>query len=561
MSRWPSSAVLGVVVAVVVAGVVADGLVDDTGQTVVAPTEATLAAGTSTCAAVALAEDGEVTASTVSLPTGTTDDADAAGSAELRLEQDGTLRRLATPPGDGSARATAVVGTTGDIALTARWSDAPLLLSRRWRVGDSARVPGSVEGPCPAEPARSWVVPGVATAGGAAATLHLANPTEAAASLSVTFTTPDGPVAPTRLANLAVSAHERVSVDLNEFVPEEPDLGVVVTTRAGRVVAEVTQTLEAAVGGVDGRALVPAETTPRTVWTIPWVSAAEDGAPWVWVTNPSDEPTDVRLVLHTEDGPVVPPDAGVSLPPDTTQRIDLRGALADVGTAAVTVRSAADVPIVASGAVLRSVPDDAVRGGFTVVQGLAATDAVSAAQSAVGASGRERVLALANPGEQDATVSVRVVGSSAAATTTVTEDLVLGAGSSTQLPLGAALPSEGGFAVVIEPVDGQVVAAMVTTSGEGPLDLIASAARPFPSVVLVTSPDVVRDQSLLHPVQRGDLDRTRDAPSPSPSPSVPASPPPTPTTPAPDAPAPATPAPGTTASDPPTPEATTDPGS
>ncbi len=508
----PSSTVVLVLVAVVVGlGLVADGLVEPELATPPAVGDVPLLAGSTTCAAVSLDEASDVLASTVAW---SPEDAEP-GSATLRLAAGGDVRVLGEVATDGGTEATTVVGTERAAALTARWEQTPLLLSRRWTIDETQRVPGTVEGPCPAAPASDWFVPGLTTAGGAAAVLHLANPTEGSASLSVSFTTPDGPVSPTRLANLAVESHGQVTVDLNQFVPEEADLGVVVRSRAGRVVAEVVQTLEAAVGGVDGRSLIAAHPAPAEAWTIPWVRAGDQETAWVWVTNPGDAPTDVRLVLHTADGPVVPPDSGLTLEPGATQRIDLRGALAEIGTAAVTVRSAPGVPIVANGAVLRAVEEDAIRSGVTVVEALPASAGPQAALSAVGGEGRERTLVVANPGEEDATVDVRVVGRTPSTARLVATGLVVPAGASTVLELGEDLPVEGGYAVVVEPTSGAVAASLVGTSLEGPLDLLSMAARPFPTTVEVVEPTVVRDRALLHP-----LDRDALGPPPEPAPTA-----------------------------------------
>lgn len=508
-SQISSGAVLAVVVTLVVTGLVVDA-VAGAGRSV-GDTDAAvpLLAGSSTCAAMALGDASQVTATTIAAPSedAASPSGDAASpAASLHLATDGALRPLDDPAVDGAAVATAVAGAGDAGALTARWHRAPLLLSRQWSVDSTQRVPGSVEGPCPAEPGTDWVVPGVATAGGAAAELFLANPTDGSASLAVSFTTPDGPVAPTRLANLAVPAHSQVTVDLNQFVPEEPDLGVVVTTRGGRVVAEVVQTLEAAVGGVDGRSLVAAEPALQEVWTIPWVTASDQESAWVWVTNPGEEATDVRLVLHTEAGPVVPPDSGVTLAPGSTRRIDLRGALGEVGTAAVTVRSAPGVPIAASGGVLRVVEGDAVRGGVAVVEALEASGGRHAALSAVGAEGTQRRLALANPGEEEAVVDISVVGRSPAVTHTVASGVRVPAGALLQVDLAEELPLEGGFAVVVDVVEGRTAATLISETADGPLDLTTAAARPFPMTVTVPTPTVLRDRSLLHPIDRAELD-------------------------------------------------------
>lgn len=497
-----STVVVGVVAAVVVAGLGVDAAIGPATPVPPAATEVPRLAGSSTCSALSLDDASAVTVASVAAPTEGED-----ASASLLLEQDGDVRPLQQPSVDGGAAATSVAGDGRLAGLTVRWEEAPLLLARRWEVDGSQRVPGAVEGPCPAEPATTWVVPGVITAGGAAAGLFIANPTDGPASLAVTFTTPDGPVTPTRLANIAVPAHGQVALDLNEFIPEEPDLGVVVRTRSGRVVAEVAQTLEAAVGGVDGRSLVAATATTAETWTVPWVRASDVESAWVWVTNPGEEATDVRLVLHTADGPVVPPDSGVTLPPGTTRRIDLRGALAEVeGSVGVTVRSAPGVPIAAAGGVLRSVEESAERGGIAVVQAVEATAGAHAGLSATGGAGRAALVAITNPGEEPADVEVRVTGHSVASATTVA-GLTIAPGAHIEVALGEALPDEGGWAVLVDVLEGVAAATLVTADDEGPLNLTASAVLPFPVTVEVVEPTVVADHRLLHPLRPApDLD-------------------------------------------------------
>lgn len=498
LAPGPALAVVAVVVAL---GLLVDGVLSPPRDDAVRSSAASPVVGASTCAVGSVGADGTLVATTV-VPAGS----DASGWGVVRAEAAGAVVTLGGPEPTGRPVAVPVEGVEGEVAVSARWEDVPLLLSRRWTVAAGERVPGTVEGPCPTAAATRWLVPGVATAGGAAARLHMANPSETPASVAVTFTTPEGPVAPTRLANLVVPAHGRTTISLNEFVPEEPDLGIEVVARAGSVVVEAEQTLEAAVGGVDGRSLVTAHPEPATDWTVPWVSAGDGESTWVWVTNPTDRATDVTLIVHTAEGPVVPPAGGLTLSPMSTQRIDLRGALGDGGVAAVTVRSTTEVPVVASGAVLRAVSGDAVRGGIAVVAGGIGGDVARAAVVA-DASGRSYTLALANPGDTPATVDVTLTPSVAEeAPRIISEALVVPAGGSLQLALGDHLPAEGGFAVQVDASEGGVVAGLVGASAEGPLDLSAALLQPFPSEVTAIAPEVRYDRSLLHPIDPVQID-------------------------------------------------------
>ncbi len=507
---------IGVLVAVVTAGLVADATMGAPQLAGAAGASGPVLAGASTCAALHTGPTTGATVATIADPSaGVTD---PAPWASLSMQSAGTVQRLETPDVTGGVTSVELTGDAADVLATARWEATPVLLSRRLELGEDARVPGAIEGPCPAGAASRWVVPGVATAGGAAAELHLANPSDVPSSLAVTFTTPAGRVEPTRLANIVVPAHGRTTIDLNEFAPEEPDLGVEVTTRTGTVVVEAVQSLEAAVGGIDGHALVVAHTTASTRWTLPWVSAADGESAWVWVTNPGDQPTDVRLVLHTSNGPIVPPATGLTLAPGTTQRLDLRGALADVSRGGITLRSNDGAPVVVSGAVVRA-SDDPVRGGIAMIEGVPDGGGGRAAVlSAAGDEGHSRFLAVANPGEETAVLDVTVVGADLASPAILADDLAVPAGGWTVLDLAGTLPAEGGFAVLLDVAEGQAVGTLVAESLSGPLDLNATLARPFPGTVQGAAVLLRRDRSLLHPLVTPGPVVPTDAPAPADAP-------------------------------------------
>jgi hypothetical protein len=509
---------LGVLLVVVLAGLGIDHALE--APVMAAPTAGSgpLLAGASTCAAVAV---GPGVGTTVATIVDTTDvPAVPEAWASLSVESGGLSLALPTPDATGRVLTSIVKGgdTEEDVLLTARWEATPLLMARRWEQGPAARVQGAIEGLCPSAAAPRWLIPGVATAGGAAATLHLANPSDVTASLSVTFLTPTGRVAPTRLANLVIPAHGRTTVQLNEFAPEEPDLGVEVVARTGTLVVEAVQTLEAAVGEIDGQSLVVAHTDPADTWTLPWMSAAKGESAWVWVTNPGTDPTDVRLVLHTVNGPVVPLASGLTLAPGTTQRLDLRGALADDTRGGITLRSTEGAPVVVSGAVLRSSDGGPLRAGIAVVEAIpAGIYPRAAALSTLGDDGRARFVALANPGDVDAVVDVAVVGRNALSPTMLADSLVLPAGGWAVLDLAAAIPIDGGFAVVITTTQGVAVGSLISESREGPLDLTAVLARPFPGSVDGFSVVVRPDRGLLHPIVEPSDDPAAVEPSAGPS--------------------------------------------
>ncbi len=83
---------------------------------------------------------------------------------------------------------------------------------------------------------------------------------------------------------------------------------------------------------------------------------------------------------------------------------------------------------------------------------------------------------------------------------TLADRLVIPAGGWTVLDLAGTLPIDGGFAVVITTIEGAAVASVVSESLEGPLELTAILARPFPGAVGGHSVVVRPDRGLLHPL-------------------------------------------------------------
>lgn len=177
--------------------------------------------------------------------------------------------------GDSSAAAS-VSPDRPALGVTVRWWEAPTAVTRIWDLQAVGGPSGLVAGPCEAEPSDVWVVPGMVTAGGAQANLVLANPFETDASVSISLTTPEGLLEPTLLENVVVPERSTRTVLVNEHAPERSDVGIVVRTRSGRIVAEAFQTFDAAIGGVEGVTLVKAARAPAEAWTIPWFASTPD---------------------------------------------------------------------------------------------------------------------------------------------------------------------------------------------------------------------------------------------------------------------------------------------
>lgn len=370
----------------------------------------------------------------------------------------------------------------GADGITARWWDHPAVLVRRAAVsaGGEGKARGVLEGPCPTEPAGRWVVPGATTEGGARASLLLANPFEADATVAVTLTTPDGAVTPALLENVVVPGRSVHTVALNEHAPEQPDLGIVVEALAGRVVVEGVQALHPAIGGVEGHALLAATTQPAATWTVPrFVSDEGDRASWLWLTNPGDEVAVVDVVVHGPSGGTVPPGFDeVVLEPATTQRLDLRGVLADGSPrGGVTVESRDDAPVAAS-VLTRYEDEDRERTGVTVQLGATAADTSWVVAGAV--HDRRRVeLQVANPAPAPATVDVALRVGSELLTPAPLQGLEVAPAAAGSVDLTPHLPADvDAYAAFVTVRLGQVVVGARAYDRTGTLDPVAGAGVP-----------------------------------------------------------------------------------
>ena len=89
-------------------------------------------------------------------------------------------------------------------------------LAHRRSGGHGAGRPGA------SAPSPTWYVPGFITAEGGSAQLYLANPFDADASVSISFTTPSGPVAPILLENVSVPAASVAPIELGSTSRARP---------------------------------------------------------------------------------------------------------------------------------------------------------------------------------------------------------------------------------------------------------------------------------------------------------------------------------------------------
>lgn len=381
----------------------------------------------------------------------------------------------------GSAALDTIADGVAEAGIATRWWELPIAVSRSWDVSAEGGVSGVVSGPCVHEPSARWVVPGMATAGGAQAVLHLANPFDSDATVAITLTTPEGVLAPRRLENVVVPRRSVERIELNEHAPEQTDLGVIVATRAGRVVAEGVQSFNAAIGGVEGLSLAAAAAEPAEFWTIPWFADDDSRGSWLWITNPGERSAAVEIIVHTDEGGIVPDGLEeLTLDPGTVRRIDLRGLLpegADHG--ALTVRSDNSQPIAASVAT-QILAEAAVRSGVAVQLGSPVTDHTWILSGGP-TEGRDVTVELVNPGGDDAVVDLALWGGGGVLRPAELREVDVPAGAAVTVDLTGHLPVAASYSVFVTARDGgQVAAAQIATSrGDGPLDAVASVGVPI----------------------------------------------------------------------------------
>ncbi len=414
-----------------------------------------------------------------------------------------------------------VVGNlTGDLGIAARWRRQPAAIGRSWTVAGDQGPGGVLSAPCIAGTSSSWIVPGVSTAGGAEATLVLANPFASDASVRVTLALPDGPRQPVLLENIVVPAQSIRRLSLNEHAPEERDVGVVVTTRSGRVVVEALQSVNAAIGGIEGITLTSAAKAGGDSWTIPWAAGVpraatdfevddlapafddDEGTPdggvgegmarvvrtdglagqtssWVWVTNVGDDDAVLLLTVHGPDGSeLVDTFDEPVLPPGTIRRIDLDG-LFPVGQsrAGVTIATENGVPIVASVATQVSTSDED-RTGIAVQLGAPATDAVWVVAGEA-PQGRQWVLNLVNTGGEDAVVALSLWTESGIVRPEEIQAIAIPAGAQRIIDLtGVVDPTLASQVVHVRADQGAVVASRLGWSADDRLGLVAHLGVP-----------------------------------------------------------------------------------
>lgn len=370
-----------------------DAWLPDPSPAQVATVDWDIDAGTVHCpVTVAVAEDDEEEppeeAATISIAAG-------AEPSAVEVVQDGTVLTAETVEPD--SRLTVEVDATA--AVDVGWRDAPVAVT--WHRADTR----TVGGPCIDGAASTVYFAGVNTSLGSSARLHLANPFGIDAVVRVWYGTSDGRRDLVRTDNVAVPSGQTEVLDLVDLQPEQPELGVVVETLAGRVIGQVEVDrvrLDGDASGAQGRTLIEPVTEPAVIWRLAGARENENWTGAVTVFNPSDR--QAAVVVRTTDPAADDPAEQILIPAGATERISLADR-AEEDRFAVTVESVNDVGVILAG--VEANPASG-RPGYSVRPG---TPVTATSWLYAGLAGdRVEELAVFNPGAEDVTVTVTVDG-------------------------------------------------------------------------------------------------------------------------------------------------------
>jgi hypothetical protein len=389
------------------------------------------------------------------------EDAPTGRGALVLAEQD--IERIAVGPFPPGAVESLRVELGADGWSWTGWADHPLFAWREWRSpGGPGEPRARTVSRCISADRPEWLVVGLRTDGGNEALLDIVNPYAVDATFAVTFRTESETVAPIALRNVSVPAATRVSVRVNDHVPEEPDLAAVVTVGAGRLGVEGRQRATAGVGGIEGMTTVAALTSPSDVWTFPWVLTGPEVEGAVWILNPEARPVVVEALVHTPQG-VSEPEfvASLELAAGELLRLDTADLAPSGGRVfGLTLRSTAGVHV-AAGA--RFLSDDPERTGLVHLLPSAAPDRMWL-DAGMYTPERETVLHVVNLADDAADLSVLLTFTASDAPTDDGAPAVGGSGVRTLAP-GTLAP--GASARIALPLDGRGVWSAVVTGGDG----------------------------------------------------------------------------------------------
>lgn len=304
--------------------------------------------------------------------------------------------------------------------------------------------------PCQSRAGDSLVFPAGATTRDATLTLLVYNPFSDAATVDITFQTDDGVRRPQALQGLPVPAESVVPVEVSPVVTVRPLVATTVTARRGRVVVDRIQTFDGRGASTteeqaaeepfvrEGLTVTPAVPTARTSWSFPAGLRSPGIHEQVTVYNPGDEIAEVELTVvlrEAERNGVLDP-FPLEVPPGEARvfEVDSAEAVPERLTHALEVRSTNDVAVVAERS-LSATEGTSYRAEMTSTgTPVASPQWVFAAGTRDPDAEAERI-ALFNPGDEDARVTLTAFGDGEPAPVGDGAAITLAAGAHVELDL------------------------------------------------------------------------------------------------------------------------------
>ncbi|HVF73741.1 MAG TPA: DUF5719 family protein [Acidimicrobiales bacterium] len=401
MRRFP---VIGLIVALVAAGIVVDRLVDRPAPEPVSEVSASgtpTAAGASALSSTWYCAGGASNPAspyngglTVANPT----DRDVTGTVSIVSDQGATASVPITVKASaavtleyGQSMAPAYVAATVDL-------DSGQVVVEHW----VASAAGRSVAPCASRASTSWFFADGATARDAQLLLALYNPFPEDAIADLSFATNEGRAAPADFQGIVVPAGRVVVRDIGEHVRRRDTVATEVRLRSGRLVAD--QLLNRTAPGQAGVALRLGASAPALEWYFPDGYYTDGIVEEYAVFNPTDAEALVDVEVTLDEGAAepfeltVPPHGRVSVTAHAEERLPK-----NVGRA-VVVRSVNNVPVVAERSVAAAAP--APRSGRSGLLGATRTARVWAFAYGAATPTSDEWIIVFNPSDRETTVSI-----------------------------------------------------------------------------------------------------------------------------------------------------------
>lgn len=326
-------------------------------------------------------------------------------------------------------------------------------------------VVGADAARCPRVVSENWYFPAGSSSLGYDERILVRNPFPDEAVVNVSFYTPTGRTTKANLAEVPVSAGETEFIAVNDYLRQQPVLGVSVHAERGRVVAWRAMFAESE-DRPDGVIYGLGSTSATTEWYFPEGAVGQGLEEVITLLNPNKREAIVTIELATGDGPLQPPKlAEIRVPPGTIKPVSLPETLSardqDLGTVGATVTSTNGVGVVAE----RTVWYAADRTGVTSVIG-AREPGLSWLVPPAAASTPADALMLLNVSGRAATVSISLLRQDGA-------PLTPGSLQAVRVKPGARIRvllrdlTGGRPMVVVAASDVPIVAERVASSGNG----------------------------------------------------------------------------------------------